>query len=221
MQNGYYPTNLPSNKRRGYLLQGTKYVLIQDVLFKKNYDSVLLWCLDNLQEERVLNEFHHSPKGGNIFSKTTTLKIMRARYYWPSMFIEAHHLVQRCTYCQFFIGKRRNATQPLSPIVTEESFSQWCFDFMGMINPISSVRHKWILMVTDYITRWTKVIALKNATEGEIVNFLEEVVTKFGPPKTIIFNNARAFLGSGMSYFSIKNDFFLKLHQITTHTGMG
>lgn len=79
-----------------------------------------------------------------------------------------------------------------------------------MINPISNSGHKWILMATNYFTRWTEATPLKNVIEAEIVNFLEEMVERFGSPKTIISNNAQAFVGSGMSEFSLKHGVYLK-----------
>lgn len=99
---------------------------------------------------------------------------------------------------------------PLNLIMVIELFALWGQDFIVMINPISSVRHKWILMATNYFTRWTKVVPLKNATEMGITNFLEELVTKSDPPKTIISNNARAFLGSKIRQFTLDHKIFLK-----------
>lgn len=72
---------------------------------------------------------------------------------------------------------------PLNPIVVGEPFAQWGLDFIGMINPTFRFGHKWILTTTDYFTRWTKAMPLKNATEAEIVNFLKELVTRFGSPQ--------------------------------------
>lgn len=51
---------------------------------------------------------------------------------------------------------------------------------------------------------------LKNAIESEIVNFLEEMVMRFGPPKTIISDNAKDFLGSMVCQFVLNDGIFLK-----------
>lgn len=65
-------------------------------------------------------------------------------------------------------------------------------------------------MAMDYFTRWIEAIPLKNAMKPEIVNFLKDLVTRFGPPKTIISNNAKAFLGSKVCQFSLNHGIFLK-----------
>ena len=94
--------------------------------------------------------------------------------------------------------------------MADEPFAQWGLDFIGMINPVSSAGHRWILTATDYFTRWAEAVPLKEATETEIVDFLETLVTRFGPPKTIISDNARAFVGTKVCHFALKNGIFLK-----------
>lgn len=81
---------------------------------------------------------------------------------------------------------------PLKPIVVDEPFTQWGLGFIGMINLTSSTGHRWILAAIDYFTRWTEAVPLRNAMETKILGFLEELVSSFGPSKTIISDNARA-----------------------------
>lgn len=99
---------------------------------------------------------------------------------------------------------------PLKPIVVDESFAQWGLDFIGMIDPPSFSNHKWILTATDYFTCWTEAIPLKNATEAEILSFLEELVVRFGLLKTIILDNARAFTSSKVTQFALSHGIYLK-----------
>lgn len=99
---------------------------------------------------------------------------------------------------------------PLKPIVADKPFAQWGLDFTGIINPVFSAEHKWILTTMDYFTRWMKVVPLKSAIETEIVYFLKELVTRFGPLKTIILDNSRAFLGVKVCHFALNNGIFLK-----------
>ncbi|KAH9287468.1 hypothetical protein KI387_031585, partial [Taxus chinensis] len=54
---------------------------------------------------------------------------------------------------------------------------QWGLDLIGVINPNSSQGHKWILTETDYFTKWTEAVALKEANESNIVDFYEGIVT--------------------------------------------
>jgi hypothetical protein len=41
--------------------------------------------------------------------------------------------------------------------------------FIGEIHPSSSKGHWFVLVATDYFTKWTEVVALKNMTHREVI----------------------------------------------------
>ena len=83
---------------------------------------------------------------------------------------------------------------PLIPISVETPFQQWGLDFIGEINPISSGQHRWILTATDYFTKWVESIPTKQATNTVIIYFLlSNILARFGFPRNIIIDNAKAF----------------------------
>jgi len=62
-----------------------------------------------------------------------------------------------------------------------------------MINPTSNAGHKWVLTAMDYFIRWVEVVPLKEATKSAIMDFLEEIMTRFGALNNIISDNVRVF----------------------------
>ena len=67
-------------------------------------------------------------------------------------------------------------------------------DFIGEINPHSSGHHKWILVATDYFTKWIEVIPTKNANHQVIIKFLNQnILTRFGCPTKLVTDNATTF----------------------------
>ncbi|XP_059064756.1 uncharacterized protein LOC131856836 [Cryptomeria japonica] len=92
---------------------------------------------------------------------------------------------------------------PLRPVSVEESFAQWGLDFIRMINPPSLVGHKWIMTATGYFTRWFEVIPLWNSSESEVLAFLKDLVCRYSPPKIVILDNARAFIDSQITQFTL------------------
>lgn len=116
---GQCPIGLDSAKRRYYILQSISFVLINDILFRKDHNGVLLRCIDSEKIGDVLFEFHDGPSGDHFSPITTAYKIMRARYYWPSIFKDSHDYVRKCIKRAMFVGKERLAALPLQPIRTE------------------------------------------------------------------------------------------------------
>jgi hypothetical protein len=80
------------------------------------------------------------------------------------------------------------------PIVVNGPFQQWGLDFIEEINPSSSGQHKWILVATDYFTKWIEAIPTRNATHQVVMKFLyENILSRFGFPKRIVIDNATTF----------------------------
>jgi hypothetical protein len=48
----------------------------------------------------VLGELHDDPIGWNFAGETTVDKILRAGYYWPTLFRDAHAYAKKCKTCQ-------------------------------------------------------------------------------------------------------------------------
>ena len=74
------------------------------VLYQKHHNGVLLRCLERLDLERVLRDLHDRLVGGNFAGDTTTHKVMRVSYYWPTLFKDAHTYARKCPVCQRCVG---------------------------------------------------------------------------------------------------------------------
>lgn len=89
---------------------------------------------------------------------------------------------------------------PLQSVLESKPFAKWGLDFVGIINPNSSNGHQFILMITDYCTRWTKAQARKNATSKVVIHFLKEfIVTRFKVPYSLMCDNGPRFISHKLS----------------------
>jgi hypothetical protein len=80
----------------------------------------------------------------------------------------------------------------LHPIIKPWLFHGWALDFIGQIHLTSSKGHQFMLVTTDYFTKWMKAVPLKNMTHKEVIHFISEhIVHRFGIPQTLTNGQAK------------------------------
>ena len=67
-------------------------------------------------------DLHDGPVGGHFSGDTIAHKILRARYYWPTLFKLAHAHVRKCDICQRCSGRQAKAVGQLKPVIIIEPF---------------------------------------------------------------------------------------------------
>eukprot|EP00253_Pinus_taeda_P006479 PITA_06479 len=147
---------------------------------------------------------HNGPIGGHYGGETTAHKILRAGYYWPIVFRESHAYTRKCKVCQTVAGRERNLAVPLRLVMIHCPLQQWGLDVIGEITLNSSQQHNYILIVTNYFTRWTEAIPLWKVNEDEVISFIDKfIINKFGIPDALIFDNASYFSSLKLTEFAI------------------
>eukprot|EP00253_Pinus_taeda_P010308 PITA_10308 len=191
LKNGYAPTHLDHTKKRALRLKAKQYQLINDILFRKNYDYVLLRCLEKTEPEKVLQELHDGPTSRHYAGDATAHKNLRAGYYWPTLFKDSHSYVRKCQVYQTTARRQRKPSLPLQPVNIEQPFAQWGLDIIGEIVPHSSKQHRYILTTTYYFTKWVEAVPLKTANSENIIESIDQfIITRFGLPSALMFDNA-------------------------------
>eukprot|EP00253_Pinus_taeda_P016796 PITA_16796 len=214
------PPGLSKTKKIFLKMKASKFCIIDNVLFSKKHEGILLNCLTSDETDKVLKEFHAGDCGGHLYWKSTADKILRAGFYWPSLFADVKKFVMSCHKCQIFEGKKKLLPLPLKPISTEKPFQQWGLDFIGEIHPSSSGQHRWILTATNYFTKWIEAIPCRQANDSIIMQFLEtNILSRFGCPEKIITDNAAAFKSKLMINFCHK--YHITLGHSTTYYPQG
>ena len=74
-----------------------KYILIDDILYKKSFSLLYLQCLGLDEAQYTLREIHEG-----ICGRSLSYKALRQRYYWPTMKKDSTDFVQKCDKCQRF-----------------------------------------------------------------------------------------------------------------------
>ena len=110
---GNAPEHLDSCIKRDLRLISTPYQLIDNILFKNNFEGVLHRCLEKNEADNVLYQLHAGPAGGHFGGETTAHKVLKAGYYWPTLFKDAYAFARKCQECPKAGGRLKKAALPL------------------------------------------------------------------------------------------------------------
>ena len=161
--------------------------------------------------KHILTELHDGLIGDHFSGETTIHKVLRAGYCWPTLFKDAHAHGRKCQICQVNAGRERRPTFPLHPVTIENPFKQWGLDVVGEINPNLSKLHKYILTATNYFSKWTEAIPLKVINGFELIQFPQQnIVSRFGVPNCLVFDNAKYFSSLNIVKFALKYNINIK-----------
>ena len=111
-------------KRRALHLKSASYQLISGILFIRNFDYVLLRCLEKEEALKVLSSLHEGLAGGHFGAEVTTNKILRVGYYWATLFKDSYVHIRKCEECQKSVGREKRLVFPLQPIDGGKNCSQ-------------------------------------------------------------------------------------------------
>jgi transposase InsO family protein len=129
--------------------------------------------------------------------------LKRAWFYWPTMMEDCFRYFKGCEECQKFGDIQSAPASMLHPIIKPWTFRGWGLDFIGEIHPYSSRGHRFVLVATDYFTKCTEVMPLKNMTHKELINFvLEHIVYRFGIPQKLTIDQGAAFMSHQFKDFA-------------------
>ena len=125
----------------------------------------------SLEESKRIMELCHE-YSGHFTSASTTRKILNTGYYWPWINKDVHEWCWSCEVCQAY-GRKQLVPEPLNPILAYGLFERWGLDFVGPL-PRSSHGKYYILVATDYATRWAEAKATVNNKATTVASFLKE-----------------------------------------------
>jgi hypothetical protein len=123
-------------------------------------------------------------------------------FFWPIMLNDSFRYNKGCESCQKFRDVQLTPATMLHPIIKPWSFRYWVLDFIGQIYPASSKGHQFVLVTTDYFTKWTEVVPFKNMMHKGVIHFiLEHIVHGFSIPQTLTTYHGSSFMSHQVHEF--------------------
>uniref|UniRef100_A0A2N9HKT5 Uncharacterized protein n=1 Tax=Fagus sylvatica TaxID=28930 RepID=A0A2N9HKT5_FAGSY len=151
-------------------------------LYKKSFTGPYLLCVHPDLVQNLLYEIHEGVCGAHTGGRSLAHRAIGQGYWWPYMQKDAAQYVRRCEKCQLFAPAIHKPASQLNPISSPWPFAQWGLDLVGPL-PRATGNRQWLIVATDYFTKWVEAEPLARITDSESRKFIwKNIITRFGIP---------------------------------------
>ena len=157
--------------------------------FTKDKDNPRLVVKADENLRKILNE-GHAGEGNKHFKADATMEYLSRNFYWPRMNKTIQEWVKSCEVCQR--AEKPTKNNPLRPIKVTEPFELIGMDLIGPL-PETVQGNKYIIVMTEYLTKWVEAQPISNKRAETIAEFLHGILARFGTPKKIITDQGTEF----------------------------
>lgn len=153
----------------------------------------------------ILQLCHDNFTGAHLGHKKTWIKLSN-RFYWPNSYSEVKNYVESCEVCAKIKSPPPNRAE-LKPITDfSKPFDMVAVDILELSTTSSG--NKYVVVFTDYLTKWVEAFPLRNMTSDSIAKvFINEIISRHSAPSKLLSDQGRNFLSdlikSICNYFKI------------------
>nr|XP_009589598.1 uncharacterized protein K02A2.6-like [Nicotiana tomentosiformis] len=145
----------------------------------------------SLKQQGCLTGYVQEHVGPHMNYFTLAKKILIARYFWMTMESDSIRYVQKFHQCQIHEDFIRVPPNELNLMGSPWPLTAWGTYLIGPIKLAVSNEHDFILVATDYFTKWVEASTHKVVTKKMAADFVRNnIVCRFGILESIITDNA-------------------------------
>ncbi|XP_013709051.1 uncharacterized protein LOC106412687 [Brassica napus] len=169
------------------------YAVLDGELHRWTATKVLLKGIHGEETGLVMAETHEGAAGNNSGGRALALKVKILGFYWPTMNMDCEAYAQRCDQCQRHDSTIHCPTELLRTMTAPYPFMRWGMYIIGLMS--CSRQKRFVLVLTDYFTKWIEVEAFANITEKEVQRFVwKNIIYRYGLPYEIVTDNGSQFI---------------------------
>ena len=140
-------------------------------LHKHSFSGPYLLCVHPEQTKSLLEEMHEGICGSHTEGRSLAHRVITQGYWWPNMQREALEYVKKCDQCQRYAPSIHQPGGILNPLSSPWPFAQWGLDIVGPF-PKAVGNKKYLLVGTDYFTKWVEAKPLSNIRDVDAKRFV-------------------------------------------------
>lgn len=162
------------------------------LVYRKTPNAPVRLVVPEGVRKQLLYAHHNSPTGGHL-GRGKTYERMLSRYWWPGMYTDTCDWIATCSFCNRRKPSPYGRVGQLHPLNCKEPFGMLGMDLMGPL-PETSKGNRYVMVVTDYLTRWVEAFPLKAKKAITIASILyREIFARYGAPSSILTDQGKEF----------------------------
>lgn len=122
----------------------------------------------------------HSDLFGGHFGVFKTFRKLRDRYFWEGQYRDVENFCSSCEACLTRKRPRAYTRAPLQPLQVHGPFDRIAMDFMGPFNPPSDHGNKYIIVFSDYLTKWVEAFPTRDQKDARQAKRLSKQIIDQG-----------------------------------------
>lgn len=144
------------------------------------------------KRKEILKECHDAATAGHLGSFKTWKRASQL-YYWPKMRPDINKYVRKCQTCaQYKVEQKKPGGLMGKDIEIDKPWQMISSDLMGPF-PRSTKQNRYLLVISDYFTKFTLIFPLRQATAKAVVRHMEEVILMYGAPQLVRCDNGTQY----------------------------
>ncbi|KRZ85840.1 Retrovirus-related Pol polyprotein from transposon [Trichinella sp. T8] len=152
------------------------------------------WVPPNHARLSILEQLHNGIGGGHLGVKKTAEKV-RSRYFWPGWYRDVKAWCDRCEACARGKTKPIVNRAPMESLVVGNPMEIVAVELLRPA-PRSKNGNSYIMVVTDYFTRWVEAYALPNQQAETVARkLMQQFVCRFGTSMKLLSDQGKQFQG--------------------------
>ncbi|XP_068069442.1 uncharacterized protein isoform X2 [Danio rerio] len=170
-----------------------RFMISENILYRQ-IGSVKQLIVPKEARELVLHLSHSIPWAGHLGVRKTIERIKKY-FYWPGLKADVVQYCKSCPECQL-VSLHHPPRVPLQPLpLISTPFERLGMDIVGPVEK-SSLGNRFLLVITDYATRYPEVFPLKSMKAKNVATCLIQFCSRVGLPREILTDQGTNFMST-------------------------
>lgn len=181
------------NKKRFIVQHGLLYRINTENSKTKRARTYQQLVIPSSMREEIMRLNHDDIFAGHLGLDKTYNRIQN-KFWWPKCYRDVKHWVESCMDCCSKKNPKIKSFGEMVSIPVGEPFEMVGVDVVGPL-PESNDGNKYLVVFTDYLTKWPEAFAVPSQDALTIAKLLvEEIICRHGAPKKLLSDRGKNFL---------------------------